>query len=153
LELLSSKSARLTSGKLTARVPAEAIGFEILSPQGKVIDRGTEFGVVSEKGSTEVYVFEGKVEALPAEGNIPGPRMVNLTEHQAALMTSGRVTIRPALAAAAESRFIRTITPSPVIVPRTQRLAFDSGLASGIKDRSGLHTGLTHRLPGTGKVL
>src|SRR5262249_40019289 len=44
LELISSKSARLTSGKLTARVPEAAIGFEILSPQGRVIDLGTEFG-------------------------------------------------------------------------------------------------------------
>jgi ferric-dicitrate binding protein FerR (iron transport regulator) len=153
LELLSSKSARLASGKLTARVPAEAIGFEILSPQGKVIDRGTEFGVVSEKDSTEVYVFEGKVEALPAEENTPGRSMVNLTEHQAALMTSGRITIRPVLAAAAESRFIRTITPPPLIVPRSQRLTFDSDLASGINDHSGQRTGLTHRLPGTGELL
>jgi hypothetical protein len=153
LELLSSKSARLVSGKLTARVPTEAIGFEILSPQGKVIDRGTEFGVVSEKGSTEVYVFQGQVDALPAEGNVSGPRMVNLTEHQAALMASGRVTVRPILPAAAESRFIRTIAPPPMIVPRTRRLMFDGASDSGAKDRSGRGTGLTHRLPGTGKLL
>ncbi len=153
LELLSSKSARLASGKLTARVPAEAIGFEILSPQGKVIDRGTEFGVVSKKGSTEVYVFEGKVEALPAEGNTPGSPMINLTEHQGALITSGQVLIRPVLPAAAETRFIRTIVPPPVIVPRTQRLLFDNVLDSGVKDRLGRGTGLTHRLPGTGKLL
>src|SRR5262249_41504777 len=64
LELLSEKSARLLHGKLTARVPGPATGFAILSPQGKVIDLGTEFGiVVSDNGTTEVYVFQGKVEA------------------------------------------------------------------------------------------
>jgi ferric-dicitrate binding protein FerR (iron transport regulator) len=153
LELLSSKSARLASGKLTARVPVEAIGFEVLSPEGKVIDRGTEFGVVSEKGSTEVYVFEGKVEALPADQSIPWPQTVNLTEHQAALMASGRVTIRPVLPAAAESRFIRTILPPPAIVPRTQRLTFDHASTKGIQDQLGQRTGLTHRLPATGRGL
>jgi hypothetical protein len=118
-----------------------------------VIDRGTEFGVVSEKGSTEVYVFEGQVEALPTEGSIRGLATVNLTEHQAALMASGRITVRPILPAAAESRFVRTIVPPPVIVPRIQRLIFDRASDSGIKDRSGRQTGLTHRLPGTGKLL
>src|SRR5437870_3515837 len=61
LALLSGKGARLVHGKLTARVPAAAAGFEILAPQGKVIDLGTEFGVaVSQEGNAEVYVFEGK---------------------------------------------------------------------------------------------
>jgi hypothetical protein len=63
VHLLSNRSARLVSGKLTAWVPAEAVGFEVLSPQGKVVDLGTEFGVRSGNGSTEVYVFKGKVEA------------------------------------------------------------------------------------------
>jgi hypothetical protein len=78
---------------------------------------------------------------------------VNLTEHQAALMASGRVTIRPVLRAAAESRFIRTILPPPAIVPGTQRLPFDHASAKGIQDRLGQRTGLTHRLPGTGRGL
>src|SRR5262245_23546595 len=58
LELLSARSARLLRGKLTARVPDATTGFEVLSPQGKVIDLGTEFGVlVSDQGATDVYVF------------------------------------------------------------------------------------------------
>src|SRR5262249_27314418 len=61
LELLSARGARLVRGKLTARVPGAATGFEIVSPQGKVIDLGTEFGVaVSDHGTTDVYVFQGK---------------------------------------------------------------------------------------------
>src|SRR5262249_43250870 len=63
LELLSGKAARLLRGRLSARVPPSAAGFEIRSPQGRVIDLGTEFGVaVADNGVTDVYVFEGKVE-------------------------------------------------------------------------------------------
>jgi hypothetical protein len=153
LELISGKSARLPSGKLTAKVPAIAKGFEILSPQGRVIDFGTEFGVVAEQGSTEVYVFEGKVEALPADMSKSEPRPVNLTEHQSARMASGRVTICPMPAATAESQFVRAIAPAPVIVPRTLRLPFDRAAEKGIKDRLGRRIGLTDRLPGTGKLL
>jgi hypothetical protein len=153
LELISTKSARLASGKLTARVPATAIGFEVLSPEGKVIDLGTEFGVVADNGTTEVYVFQGKVEALPTDGSAAEPRIVNLTEHQAARIASGRVTVHPVLPAAAESRFVRTIVPAPMIVPRALRLTFDGAPDKGIQDQAGRRTGLTHRLPGTGLML
>jgi hypothetical protein len=153
LELISGRSARLASGKLTARVPPAAIGFEVLSPEGRVIDLGTEFGVRADKGSTEIYVFQGKVEALPTLARIPGTKTVNLTEHQAARLASGRVTVRPVLPAAAESWFVRTIVPAPVFVPRTLRFPFDRASADGVKDRAGQGIGLTHRLPGTGKLL
>jgi ferric-dicitrate binding protein FerR (iron transport regulator) len=153
LELISSNSVRLASGKLTARVDAAASGFEVLSPQGRVIDLGTEFGVVSDHSSTEVYVFEGMVEALPALPSQSSPRTVNLTEHQAARMASGQITVQPLPPAAAASRFVRTITPAPLIVPRTLRLAFDRASDQGIKDQAGRGTGLTDRLPGTGTLL
>jgi hypothetical protein len=161
MHLLSNRSARLVSGKLTASVPAEAVGFEVLSPQGKVVDLGTEFGVRSGNGSTEVYVFKGKVEAHAGkdEGGrkdeapssfIPRPSSLLLDEHQAARMTSGM--IRP-IEPAADNQFVRTIIPPPVIVPRMVRLAFDRAAEGTIRDTSGLGTGLMHRLPGTGTHL
>jgi hypothetical protein len=153
LELMSSRSARLTSGKLTARVPAAATRFEILSPQGKVIDLGTEFGVLADNGSTDVYVFQGKVEAFPASGSADQEHKVSLIEHQAARIASGRVTIRPMPPAAAEGQFVRAIVPSPVIVPNTVRLSFDRAINGSLRDRAGFGTGLTYRLPGTGTSL
>jgi hypothetical protein len=153
LEVISGKSARLAAGKLTARVPETGIGFEVLSPEGKVIDLGTEFGVLADKGSTEVYVFRGKVEAMPTAATGSGTAAVNLGERQAARIASGQVTVQPVLPEAAESRFVRTIAPPPVIVPRTLRLAFDKVVDKGVKDRAGRATRLTHRLPGTGKLL
>jgi len=157
MQLLSNRSVRLVSGKLTARVPAEAVGFEVLSPHGKVVDLGTEFGVRSDGGVTEIYVFKGQVEAQPASGDNNDSSTTALTkparlmERQAAKMTSG--TISPIEATAADSQFVRTIVAPPVIVPRTLRLGFDRALDKTIRDREGLGTGLTHRLPGTGKHL
>ena len=147
-ELKSGWCTQLVSGKLTARVPAEATGFEVESPHGTVVDLGTEFGVRSDKGLTEVYVFKGKVEAHPhATPNAPAQPV---TEHHAAQITSGAV--RPIPAEDAEGRFVRTIMPPPVVVPRSLRLTFNQAMDGTIKDRLGLGTGLTHRLPGTGNL-
>jgi hypothetical protein len=147
LELLSGKSARLLRGRLTARAAGPAAGFEVLSPQGKVIDRGTEFGVaVSAGGATEVYVFEGQVEAHPAHA----PNGVSLARDQAARIADGKVTLTPQADGGA---FVREIVPPPVIVPRTQRLAFDRATERSLLDSAGVGVGLTHRLPGTGRAL
>src|SRR5262249_41050649 len=111
LELLSERSARLLRGKLTARVSAPAVGFEIVSPQGKVIDLGTEFGVaVSARGATEVYVFQGKVEAHAADDARGGP--VSLGEHQAARIAEGKVVPLPPAEPGAD-QFVRAIVPPP----------------------------------------
>jgi hypothetical protein len=147
-ELLSNRSARLKMGKLTARIPPEAAGFEVLSPQGKVIDLGTEFGVsVSEAGATDVYVFEGRVEAYPT--GVPSAAKVDLAQNQAARIAAGQVIVNPAK----PGRFVRAIVPPPLVVPQSRKLAFDRAAAEGIRDSAGVGTGLTHRLPGTGDEL
>jgi hypothetical protein len=148
LELLSGRSVRLVHGKMTTRVPPDAAGFEVVSPQGKVIDLGTEFGVsVSESGATDVYVFEGRVEAYPAGD--PGAGKVNLTRNQAARIAAGQVTVEPA----DPGRFVRAIVPPPVVAPRSHALAFARPVEGTLRDAAGLGTGLTHRLPGTGDLL
>src|SRR5262249_2542343 len=106
IDLVSARSVRLQSGRLTARVPAEAIGFEVLSPQGKVIDLGTEFGVsVNANGVTDVYVFAGQVEAYPSDDSRAGK--VSLTERQAARISAGQVTATDT----DPRRFVRAIGP------------------------------------------
>ena len=55
---------KLDAGQACAFVPDSAIGFEIQTPQGRVVDLGTEFGVrVDEQGQSEVVVFKGLVQA------------------------------------------------------------------------------------------
>jgi hypothetical protein len=144
--LLSGTSVRLDRGTLAARVTGTD-GFEVLSPQGKVIDRGTEFGVaVSGAGATEVIVFEGKVEVRPSAGD----DTVSLTRNQGARIAAGKVTVEPD---ADPGRFVRAIVPPPVATPRTLRLTFDRVAAVGVRDADGRATGFTHRLPGTGFAL
>ena len=49
-------------GKLRANVPPAAHGFRIDTPQSKVIDLGTEFGLNVGEKEESVIVFEGEIE-------------------------------------------------------------------------------------------
>src|SRR3989304_5708216 len=65
--LVQMTGGELRRGELVARVPETGHGFTIETPHGKVIDLGTEFGVVVDDfGVSQVSVFEGKVETLPS---------------------------------------------------------------------------------------
>lgn len=62
----TSNSGELLRGKLTAQVPAEAVGFTINTSRVRVVDLGTEFGVAAEEsGDTDVTVVSGEVELHP----------------------------------------------------------------------------------------
>lgn len=57
--------ATIVEGKLVAFVPPRAVGFELSTSAGRVIDLGTEFGIDSGQPGTEVHVFKGRVEVEP----------------------------------------------------------------------------------------
>ena len=65
LELISSGAAAFRRGKLSAEVPPHAVGFTIRTPQGEVVDLGTEFALQVDETSSEVHVFKGEVEVHP----------------------------------------------------------------------------------------
>jgi hypothetical protein len=68
--LLTEDQIKLNHGKLYAVVPQKAIGFSIKTPNSRVIDLGTEFGVrVGEKESTELHVIKGKINLLAGTTN------------------------------------------------------------------------------------
>jgi len=75
LEIVSDWEAVLHRGKLRARVPYQARGFTIRSQQVKLVDRGTEFGMIAGEGAgTQVHVFKGTVELHdPADVASPAP--------------------------------------------------------------------------------
>jgi hypothetical protein len=52
----------LHGGRLTAKVPSQAIGFVVDTPTAKLKDLGTEFGVNVRDGQTDVQVFNGIVD-------------------------------------------------------------------------------------------
>ncbi len=66
LDLAGVGHVVLHQGKVSARVPASAVGFTVDTAAGKVVDRGTSFGVkAAPSGLVETHVFEGRVDVTP----------------------------------------------------------------------------------------
>jgi hypothetical protein len=77
LEILDHMSVKCIQGKIRAIVPAVAKGFTVYTPDSKVIDLGTEFGLeVSSKGESRVHVFDGEVEAYSVKENDPNKKLI-----------------------------------------------------------------------------
>lgn len=63
LKILGPNSARLKHGRVTVRVPGKIKGFILHTPQQRVTDLGTSFGVnVDTAGKASISVFEGEIE-------------------------------------------------------------------------------------------
>ncbi|PQO25304.1 hypothetical protein C5Y96_25725 [Blastopirellula marina] len=65
LQLESSTQALVRQGKIRAIVPPAARGFSLDTDKMKVVDLGTEFGLVVSSDSVDVQVFDGEVELHP----------------------------------------------------------------------------------------
>jgi hypothetical protein len=149
LEIVSPNSARLERGKLSAKVPESAKGFQIITPKGKVVDLGTEFAMaVEDDGTTDVYVFSGKVEAYADAKKAKS--FLSLNEKQAARIDVEGVALKATPPAPQAKPFVRDI---PVVVPRVFSLDFQRVIDGSLRDAAGVGTGLSHRLPGTGRDL
>lgn len=144
LTLHHAKAVQLKQGKLTANVPESAHGFEVLTPEGRVIDLGTSFGLnVQPSGTTDIVVFEGKVEAEPK-----GRQRIPLAREQSARLSGGNF-----LPTDPSESYVRAIVPPPKIVPRKYILDFKNPPKTALLDKDATPTGLTYRLPGTGKKI
>jgi hypothetical protein len=155
IDLISASSARLRHGTLTARVPAAARGFTVLSPGGKVVDLGTEFGLSVDDGGTSstVRVFKGEVEAFPLVVG-PAPRHgVTVHQDQTAQIDGRTVVLESASVGKDDLKYVRAIMPPPVLTPHTLHLDFTRDVPGTLLDGQGRGIGLNRRLPGTGKGL
>ena len=140
----SAMRAKLSHGKLTANVPETAHGFAIVSPHGKVVDLGTEFGLsVGPSGQTDVTVFQGEVEVFP-----DADKRRLLKTNQSAQFKNADLQM-----VSLNSQFKRKIQLPPTIVPRTLHLDFSTPVPNTLLDGNGMGTGLTARLIGTGTDL
>jgi hypothetical protein len=79
-DITSATSIKCRRGRVTALVDHRGKGFWIETPQAKVIDIGTQFGLsISEKGETEVVVFQGAIDlsysARAKAADVPNRRM------------------------------------------------------------------------------
>lgn len=91
--LVRPSGGTLVRGELVARVPQAGHGFTIETPHGKVVDLGTEFGVVVDDfGVSQVSVFEGKVETLPTGPAGKAQDKIELTSGRAIQWTENSIT-------------------------------------------------------------
>lgn len=71
ITLTNDRQVTLRRGAAWFHVPPRAIGFEVVTPELRVVDLGTEFGVVSRaNGADEIHVFTGKVQAETRKGKV-----------------------------------------------------------------------------------
>lgn len=83
--LAQANLAHLDRGIMTASVPPRAIGFTVMTPTMRVVDLGTEFGlVVDDQFASEVHVFLGEVAAAPAGDDNPVGSTVSLLANESA---------------------------------------------------------------------
>lgn len=65
VELISPSECSLNYGRAYARVSEQGMGFTVVTFNSRIIDMGTEFGVLKNiNGSTEVHVIKGKTSLL-----------------------------------------------------------------------------------------
>lgn len=75
--VVSTNLVELSSGRVSAHVPPEGIGFTIETPSAEVVDYGTDFAVeVGNDRSSEIHVFEGEVKVQPREGETAPVRLL-----------------------------------------------------------------------------
>jgi hypothetical protein len=106
-DVVGAARVLLHSGRLSASVPTEGVGFTVETPEAEVVDFGTEFSVDVSGGASEVHVFEGLVRVQPLSAT--GENMGGSVD----LRTSQAVVIDNAIPEPAEielgtDRFIRT---------------------------------------------
>jgi hypothetical protein len=80
-EITSPTSIRCHRGRVTTLANERGKGFTIETPQAKVVDLGTQFGLsITEDGSTQVVVFQGSVDlttnSQSGAGRAPSRRLV-----------------------------------------------------------------------------
>ena len=127
--LVSPSECFVQSGRLTVLAPPGAANFTVHSPFSKVIDLGTEFGmVVNDSGELDVHVLDGQVE-VTLEGDADGAVVrEKLSEQQAATIRAGRRQLEDIPFDEGGFESIRAAT-----LWRTQplRLQFDCGSRAG----------------------
>ncbi len=123
LDLEGPGAGFLQTGRVTASVPPEAVGFTLRTPNATVLDLGTEFGlVVEEGGPCEIHTFAGRVQVHCREGlNEPVER--GLVAGQALRIATDATGASKMDELAAQARlFVRNLPQSAGSVAAMRRL-------------------------------
>lgn len=143
---IDGNSLELRQGKLSAEVPQPAKGFSVHTPNATVVDLGTRFGLDTRgTNSSEVAVFEGKVQVMQGSEASNSETGWNLTRNMAMILDErGGVTTD----AAAETSFPQL---PRVFMMHPANCNFDSPRSfelGGLPSRFGMWTGPAFALTG-----
>jgi ferric-dicitrate binding protein FerR (iron transport regulator) len=61
----------MTQGEITVTTAPRDLGYFVQTPQAKIVDLGTRFGILAKPESTRLEVAQGRVEIASAEGGPP----------------------------------------------------------------------------------
>jgi hypothetical protein len=133
--LLTADQMKLDSGKLYAVVPQSAIGFCVNTPNSRVIDLGTEFGVRTDsEGSTELHVIKGKINLLAGTTN---KIAMQISQGFAKFISGSTCQVRDI--PVNETEFVRSINSKNDTIWRGQK---EINLADIVGGGNGLGTGI-----------
>ncbi len=132
--LKSANLMVLHAGQLFAFVPDYAQGFTVETPNSRIIDMGTEFGIrVEQDGTSDLHMFKGKA-ALALDSVAKAKQTLALTAGQAKRIdTSGHISD----ISIKEQAFVRHFSSDTGFVWRGQKLCLvdivghGNGLGSG----------------------
>jgi hypothetical protein len=114
----SYSEVTMNYGKLFARVSEQGYGFSVVTPNSKVVDLGTEFGVLSHiNGNTEVHLYKGKANVFAGEKHKRKISQI-LSEGMAVKVDSQKADIQDI--AVDEQALVREIDSSAKLVWRGQ---------------------------------
>lgn len=134
-KIIAEDRIELQYGKVYAAIPQEAIGFSVYTPNAKIVDLGTEFGVQAElNGSMQLHVLEGKTVLMAGAKD----NKINMeVEQGAAKKISGETQIVTDIPCD-ETRFVRAFDSQHQVVWREQP---SLDLADIVRNGNGLGTG------------
>lgn len=142
--LKSDFRAALSSGRMTAEVPEQAIGFTVHTPTGLVRDLGTAFALdVKQNGVSDIHVLDGKVEASPRDSS----SVVLLSGNQASRLAAGKLT---PIRFQADGWPHRPARDDSTEMPPSVHWSFDRFQMGETLDESGVHPLWTRTLPDPG---
>ncbi len=134
IEPVAAKRIRLTQGRLIGYCPTpQSHGFTVDTPNCRVVDTGTEFGVVvQQQDYTECHVFTGHVEVAPILEGGKQAAATQVREGHAVGVTEGEVRLDVALSA---ERFGKAYIPLIAGLrsdDRYQQTIIPRGLTNGV---------------------
>jgi ferric-dicitrate binding protein FerR (iron transport regulator) len=132
--ITSGTSINCRRGRVTTLVGERGKGFVVNTPQAKVVDLGTQFGLsISEKGETEVVVFQGSVDMSSASAKADAPAR-RLFQGEALLLNNAGKFER--VVSVQRNDFLTAVdgvrrrSPEPVIADVSDNLRPDEGVKS-----------------------